>query len=144
MNENTKTKNFYALSKEMLRVYMNNKEYNCKLRLINIDSIFGPYDLNNKRIFPSIFNQLFNKKKKIFNLNQVKAFNFVKDLNNNIFKLFLKNDKFIYKDIKSKKINLKKIYKLLKSTKFDKNIYKTKYRALFLTLEWYKKYYGKK
>ena len=144
MSKNKKIKNFYSLSKEMLKVYVFNKKNNCKLRLINIDSIFGPYDLNNKRIFPSIFNQLFTKKKKIFNLNQVKAFTFVKDLNNNIFKLFLKNDKFIYKDIKSKKINLKKIYKLLKSTKFDKNIYKTKYRALFLTLEWYKKYYGKK
>ena len=64
MSKNKKIKNFYSLSKEMLKVYVFNKKNNCKLRLINIDSIFGPYDLNNKRIFPSIFNQLFTKKKR--------------------------------------------------------------------------------
>ena len=115
MIKNKKNKNFYALSKEMLKVYLFSKENNCKLRLLNIDSIFGPYDLNNRRIFPSIFKNLYQKKKKNFNLNQVKNFTFVKDLNKDIYKLLSYNNKFIYKEIKSNKINLKKIYKLLKS-----------------------------
>ena len=66
MIKNKKNKNFYALSKEMLKVYLLSKENNCKLRLLNIDSIFGPYDLNNRRIFPSIFKHLYQKKKKKF------------------------------------------------------------------------------
>ena len=144
MIENKKNKNFYALSKEMLKVYLLNKENNCKLRLLNIDSIFGPYDLNNRRIFPSIFKHLCQKKKKNFNLNQVKNFTFVKDLNKDIFKLLSYNDKFIYKEIKSNRINLKKLYKLLKTSNLNKINGKSKYQALFLTLEWYKKYYGKK
>lgn len=144
MNENKKIKNFYALSKEMLKVYLNNKENDCKIRLLNIDSIFGPYDLNTKRIFPSIFNHLLNKKKKNFNANQVKNFTFVKDLNNEIFRLFSNQNRFIYKEVNSKKINLKELYKLLKSRNLNKIIKKRKYQALFLTLEWYKKYYGKK
>ena len=144
MIKNKKNKNFYALSKEMLKVYLFSKENNCKLRLLNIDSIFGPYDLNNRRIFPSIFKHLYQKKKKNFNLNQVKNFTFVKDLNKDIYKLLSYNNKFIYKEIKSNKINLKKIYKLLKSSNLDKIDSKSQYQALFLTLEWYKKYYGKK
>ena len=144
MIENKKNKNFYALSKEMLKVYLLSKKNNCKLRLLNIDSIFGPYDLNNRRIFPSIFKHLYQKKKKNFNLNQIKNFTFVKDLNKDIFKLLSYDDKFIYKEIKSNKINLKKLYKILKSSNLNKIISKTQYQALFLTLEWYKKYYGKK
>ena len=77
-------------------------------------------------------------------LNQVKNFTFVKDLNKDIFKLLSYNDKFIYKEIKSNKINLKKLYKILKSSNLNKIISKPQYQALFLTLEWYKKYYGKK
>ena len=137
MSENKKNKNFYALSKEMLKVYLTSKDNNCKLRLLNIDSIFGPYDLNNRRIFPSIF-------KKNINFNQVKNFTFVKDLNRVIFKLLSNKDKFIYKDIKSNKINLNKLYKLLKLSNINKITNKRQYQALFLTLEWYKKYYGKK
>ena len=144
MNENKIIKNFYALSKEMLNVYVNSKKNNCKIRLLNIDSVFGPYDLNTRRIFPSIFNHLFDNRKKNFNINQFKNFTFVKDLNNEIFKLFLNQKKFIYKEVRSKKINLKNLYKLLKSRNLSKIIKKPKYQALFLTLEWYKKYYGKK
>ena len=77
-------------------------------------------------------------------MNQVKNFTFVKDLNKDIYKLLSYNNKFIYKEIKSNKINLKKIYKLLKSSNLDKIDSKSQYQALFLTLEWYKKYYGKK
>lgn len=144
MSENKKNKNFYALSKEMLKVYLTSKDNNCKLRLLNIDSIFGPYDLNNRRIFPSIFKHLYKKKKKNINFNQVKNFTFVKDLNRVIFKLLSNKDKFIYKDIKSNKINLNKLYKLLKLSNINKITNKRQYQALFLTLEWYKKYYGKK
>ena len=55
----------------------------------------------------------------------------------------IKKNLFI-KKLRSKKINLKNLYKLLKSRNLSKIIKKPKYQALFLTLEWYKKYYGKK
>ena len=121
MIKNKKARIFMLWVKKCLK-FIFSKENNCKLRLLNIDSIFGPYDLNNRRIFPSIFKHLYQKKKKNFNLNQVKNFTFVKDLNKDIYKLLSYNNKFIYKEIKSNKINLKKIYKLLKSSNLDKII----------------------
>jgi len=103
MDENNKLKSFYSISKEMLRVYINNIKLNCKLRLLNIDSIYGPFDLNKKRIFPSIFNNLYGRKKVNINLNQNKNFTYVRDLNKIIYNLILSKKNFIYKDVKSKK-----------------------------------------
>ena len=62
MDKNNIVKNFYSLSKEMLKVYLDNKKFKCKLRILNIDSVYGPFDINYKRIFPSIFYNIYNKK----------------------------------------------------------------------------------
>ena len=144
MENNNKIKNFYSISKEMLHVLIKNKKHNFKLRVLNIDSIFGPHDTNYKRIFPSLFNNLYNKKKVKVKLKQIKRFSYVKDLNKMIFKLTFNKKKFIYKDVKSDQLNIKDIYSHFKIKK--KNITKkfVNYDALLLTAKWYKNYYGKK
>ena len=145
MEENNKIKNFYSISKEMLRVYINNIEPNCKIRLLNIDSIYGPFDLNKKRIFPSIFNNLYGRKKVYVNLDQDKNFTYVRDLNKIIYNLIFTKKRFIYKDIKSKKMNINSIFNLLKKKKTMSLKRKSlRYLSLFITSDWYKKYYGKK
>lgn len=145
MDKNNIVKNFYSLSKEMLKVYLDNKKFKCKLRILNIDSVYGPFDINYKRIFPSIFYNIYNKKKYKTNLNQLKNFTYVKDLNKIIFKLIFKKKKFIYKNIRSEKINIKLASSLLKKNKnFNLKNKKSKYHSLFLTSEWYKNYYEKK
>ena len=145
MTENDKLKNFYSISKQMLRVYLDNIKLDCKMRVLNIDSVYGPFDLNKKRIFPSIFNNLYGKKKVKINLKQNKCFTYVKEINKIIYNLIFSKKHFIYKDIKSKKLNINLIYSLLKKKKSmnlkEKSLI---YNPLFTTLEWYKKYYGKK
>lgn len=145
MTENDKLKNFYSISKQMLRVYLDNIKLDCKMRVLNIDSVYGPFDLNKKRIFPSIFNNLYGQKKVKINLKQNKHFTYVKEINKIIYNLIFSKKHFIYKDIKSKKLNINLIYSLLKKKKSmnlkEKSLI---YNPLFTTLEWYKKYYGKK
>ena len=145
MTENDKLKNFYSISKQMLRVYLNNIKLDCKMRVLNIDSVYGPFDLNKKRIFPSIFNNLYGQKKVKINLKQNKHFTYVKEINKIIYNLIFSKKHFIYKDIKSKKLNINLIYSLLKKKKSmnlkEKSLI---YNPLFTTSEWYKKYYGKK
>ena len=129
----------------MLRVYLDNIKLNCKMRVLNIDSVYGPFDLNKKRIFPSIFNNLYGQKKVKINLKQNKYFTYVKEINKIIYNLIFNKKHFIYKDIKSKKMNIELIYNLLKKKK--STILREKsliYNPLFITSEWYKKYYGKK
>ena len=145
MSENDKLKNFYSISKEMLRIYLENIKFDCKIRILNIDSVYGPFDLNKKRIFPSIFNNLYGQKKININLKQKKHFTYVKDLNKIIYNLIFNKKHFIYKDIKSKKININSIFNLLKKKKTISLRRKSlKYYSLFMTSDWYKKYYGKK
>ena len=145
MTENDKLKNFYSISKQMLRVYLDNIKLDCKMRVLNIDSVYGPFDLNKKRIFPSIFNNLYGQKKVKINLKQNKHFTYVKEINKIIYNLIFSKKHFIYKDIKSKKLNINLIYSLLKKKKSmnlkEKSLI---YNPLFTTSEWYKKYYGKK
>ena len=145
MIENNKLKNFYSLSKKMLGVYLNNVKLNCKLRLLNIDSVYGPFDLNKKRIFPSIFNNLYGQKKVNISLKQNKYFTYVKDLNKIIYDLIFSKKHFIYKDIKSKKMNIDSIFSLLKKKKTISLERKSlRYNSLYITSDWYKNYYGKK
>ena len=145
MSENDKLKNLYSISKQMLRVYLDNIKLDCKMRILNIDSVYGPFDLNKKRIFPSIFNNLYGKKKVKINLKQNKYFTYVKEINKIIYNLIFNKKHFIYKDIKSKKMNINLMYNLLKKKK-STNLRKKRliYNPLFITSEWYKKYYGKK
>ena len=145
MNENDKLKNLYSISKEMLRVYLENIKLDCKMRVLNIDSVYGPFDLNKKRIFPSIFNNLYGQKKVSINYKQNKYFTYVKEVNKIIYDFIFNKKHFIYKDIKSKKMNINLIHSLLKK-KNSMNLRKKSFRysPLFTTSEWYKKYYGKK
>ena len=80
----------------MLHTYIISSENHNKLRIFDIDSVFGPNDLNTKRIISAISYNLFSKDKKnnkIENLNQSKKFIFVKKLNKVIFKnLFIKRN----------------------------------------------------
>tara|TARA_B100000989_G_scaffold77769_1_gene55263 strand:+ start:937 stop:1692 length:756 start_codon:yes stop_codon:yes gene_type:complete len=145
MIDNDKLKNFYSISKEMLRVYLNNIELNCKIRILNIDSIYGPLDLNKKRIFPSIFNNLYGQKKVKINLKQNKYFTYVKDVNKIIYDLIFSKKHFIYKDIKSQKMSINSIFSLLKKKKTMSLKRKSlRYHSLIITSDWYEKYYEKK
>ncbi len=145
MNENDKLKNLYSISKEMLRVYLENIKLDCKMRVLNIDSVYGPFDLNKKRIFPSIFNNLYGQKKVSINYKQNKYFTYVKEVNKIIYDFIFNKKHFIYKDIKSKKMNINLIHSLLKKKNSMNMIKKSfRYSPLFTTSEWYKKYYGKK
>ena len=113
--------------------------------MLNIDSIYGPFDLNKKRIFPSIFNNLYGRKKVYVNLDQDKNFTYVRDLNKIIYNLIFTKKRFIYKDIKSKKMNINSIFNLLEKKKTMSLKRKSlRYLSLFITSDWYKKYYGKK
>lgn len=116
-DKNNQVKNFYSISKEMLNTYINNDKFKCKLRLLNIDSLYGPLDLNKSRIFPSIFYNLYNKNKIKINFKQTKHFTYVKNLNKVIFNLIFKKKHFIYKSIRSEKININIAYNLLKTNK---------------------------
>ena len=144
MENNNKIKNFYSISKEMLHVLIKNKKHGFKLRVLNIDSIFGPHDTNYKRIFPSLFNNIYNKKKVKVKLKQIKKFSYVKDLNKVIFKLIFSKKKFVYKDVKSYQLNIKDIYSHFKIKKNSTTKKFTNYDALLATSRWYKKYYEKK
>jgi hypothetical protein len=78
MSNINQTKNLYSLSKKMLHTYIISSENYYKLRIFDIDSVFGPNDLNAKRIISAISYNLFSKDKKkiikIENLNQKKIY----------------------------------------------------------------------
>ena len=144
------TKNLYSLSKKMLHTYIISSENHNKLRIFDIDSVFGPNDLNTKRIISAISYNLFSKDKKkaikIENLNQSKKFIFVKKLNKVIFKnLFIKK-KFLLSSIKSEKYNLKDLIRIANKVKKNENLKSIKKKQVdFLnTFKWYKDYYGEK
>ncbi len=144
MENINKIKNFYSISKEMLHVLIKNQKHNFKLRVLNIDSVFGPHDTNYKRIFPSLFNNIYSKKKVKVKLKQIKKFSYVKDLNKMIHKLIFDKKKYIYKNVKSYQLNIKDIHSHFKIKKNYTTKKFTNYEALLLTSRWYKKYYGKK
>ena len=131
--------NFYSLSKNMLNYYLTSKTIKTKLRIFNIESTFGPGDNNIKRLIPSLMMKLDNHKTKI-NLHQKKKLLYVKDLNKEIVKLFKSKKIIIYKNLKGKKYDINKIYKILKIFKKNKIQYK-KYNKFYETFNWYKKYY---
>ncbi len=150
MSSSNEIKNFYSLSKEMLKTYIANTTVNCKLRVFDIDSVYGPYDFNYRRLIPSICLNLFhtnNKKKiKIFNIQQKKNFIYVKKLNQLILKSLFNKKKLLIKDIKSTRYSLKNIIDVANKVKNHNNLeYVKKNHLDFLkTFMWYKDYYGKK
>ncbi len=150
MSNSNEIKNFYSLSKEMLKTYISNTKINCKLRVFDIDSIYGPHDFNNRRLIPSICFNLFyphNKKKiKILNTQKKKNFIYVKRLNKFIFKSLFDKKKLLIKDIKPTRYSLKNIIDIANKVKNHNNLeYVKKNHLDFLkTFMWYKDYYGKK
>ena len=123
----------------MLNYYLTSKTIKTKLRIFNIESTFGPGDNNIKRLIPSLMMKLDNHKTKI-NLHQKKKLLYVKDLNKEIVKLFKSKKIIIYKNLKGKKYDINKIYKILKIFKKNKIQYK-KYNKFYETFNWYRKYY---
>lgn len=150
MSNSNEIKNFYSLSKEMLKTYIANTKINCKLRVFDIDSVYGPYDFNYRRLIPSICSNLFKanskKKIKILNIQQKKNFIYVKKLNKLILKSLFDKKKFLIKDIKSTRCSIKKIINIANKVKKHNNLkFIDKNHIDFLkTFMWYKDHYGKK
>ena len=145
MDKNNNKKSFYSLSKDMLKIFVTNVLFKCKLRLLRLDSIYGPFDFNANRIFPSILSNIHKKTKIPVRLNHSKSFTFVDEVNKTIISLLKKNDNFIYKDLNSSKFNINKASKMLnKKSKINLKNLHVKYHPLLSTSEWYKNYYGKK
>jgi len=149
MSNSNQIKNFYTLSKQMLKTYLANTTVNCKLRVFDIDSVYGPYDFNYRRLIPSICLNLFRtsskKKIKILNIQQKKSFIYVKRLNILIFKSLFYKKKFLIKDVKTARYSIKEIINLANKVKNQNNLeYVKKNHPHFLeTFIWYKNYYGK-
>ncbi len=55
-------KNFYSLSKKMLKYYIQSRNYESQLIVFNIDSVFGPMDTNFRRLIPSMMLKILKKK----------------------------------------------------------------------------------
>ena len=136
--------NFYSISKLMLQSFIENCASNIKVRVLNLDSIYGPNDFNFARIIPSIILKIImnDKNLKKINLNQKKNFTYVKDVNKFISKLLNNNKKYIYKEIPSKSYDIRKLHTYLKDLDFNFNKKTYKYKSFVETLKWYKDYYG--
>ena len=132
--------NYYSLSKNMLYYYLISNNFKTKVRVLNINSTFGPRDKNLKRLVPSLMIKLIINKVKI-NLNQKKNLIYVKDLNKEIVKLFNFKKKFIYKKIKGKNYDIYEVYKYLKNLERKNNIKNKNYDRFYDTYIWYKKNY---
>jgi len=136
-------KNFYAISKLMLKSYIQTARLTCKLRIFNIDSVYGPFDKNLKRLVPSICLKILNKNKKDkINLNQMKRLLYVKDINRVISKSLNLKKKYYFREIKSNLYNVKELYIYLKNSNLNLKK-KIKFCTFVETLKWYKKHYGK-
>ena len=136
--------NFYSLSKLMLQSYLQNCRNDVKVRIINLESVFGPHDFNFMRLIPSIILKIIRNNKIKINLNQKKKFTYVKDVNKFIHKILNSNKKYIYKEIPSKFYDISKIYIFLKDLDLNFNKKTYKYKSFVDTFKWYKNYYGSK
>ena len=77
----TKFDNFYSLSKNLLFEYIKYFKHKNRIRIINIDSVYGPFDLNFNRLMPALIkNILQNKKKNSINLKQNKCMIYAGDI----------------------------------------------------------------
>ena len=144
IDKNYYVSNFYSLSKLMLKSYIETTNFKCKLKVFNIDSVFGPHDMNHDRLIPSIcLNLLKIKKNKKININQKKKLTYVNDVNKAIIQSFNIKKKYYYKEIKSDLYNINKLYRYLKvlANNLNRN---NKFYPFVETLKWYKNLYEKK
>ena len=142
---NSKFDNFYSLSKNLLFEYIKHSKNKNRIRIINIDSVYGPFDLNFNRLVPAIIkNILQNIKKNSINLKQNKNMIYVGDINKIIGPLIISKKKIIYKKIKSTKFYIGSIYSFLKKYHLHNSYDNIKnYKSFIATYNWYLKYYGK-
>ena len=128
----------------MLKSYIQTTRLTCNLRIFNIDSVYGPFDKNLKRLVPSICLKILNKNKKDkINLNQMKRLLYVKDVNRVISKSLNFKKKYYFREIKSNLYNVKEMYIYLKNSNLNIKK-KIKFYTFVETLKWYKKHYGSK
>jgi len=146
MNKSYSIQNFYSISKLMLQSFLENCGSDIKVRILNLDSIYGPQDFNFKRIIPSIILKILAKKRNLnkINFNQKKNFTYVKDVNKLISKLLNNNKKHIYKEMPSKRYYIDDLYTYLKDLDFNFNEKTYKYKSFVETLKWYKDHYESK
>ena len=130
----------------MLQSFLENCGSDIKVRILNLDSIYGPQDFNFKRIIPSIILKILAKKRNLnkINFNQKKNFTYVKDVNKLISKLLNNNKKHIYKEMPSKRYYIDDLYTYLKDLDFNFNEKTYKYKSFVETLKWYKDHYESK
>jgi len=138
--DNPNKNNLYALSKFFLKDSLRFISKRNKISLINIDNVYGPYDLNFNRLIPSLMLKLLFKKKIKINLRQKKRLIYVKDILPIIFKT-IKNKKPInIINVKGKEINILNLWKKInrisrvKNQKISKN---DVFYSFGETLQWY-------
>lgn len=134
----------YSISKIMLKSCIENINYSNRLKIFDIESIFGPDDLNFRRIIPAMCLKILspNHKKLKINLKKKKLI-YVDKIINKIFLSFETKsiNKFI--TIKSKIYNIKSIYNYLIKKNLSKTVSIKKYKFFEKTFFWYKKYLTK-
>ena len=136
--------NFYSFSKNLLLDYIQYSKHKNKIRLINLGSIYGPMDLNLKRLIPSMIIKLFKGHKIKINLNQNKEFTFVDDVIFEINSLLSKDKKFINASVRSKVYNMRDVYNHLKNYHLKKGYKRiNKYDNFIKTFNWYLENYEK-
>jgi len=142
--KNSNKDNFYSFSKNLLLDYIHHSKHKNKIRFINLGSIYGPMDVNFKRLIPSIIIKILKKHNKKININQKKEFTYVDDAVNEISLLLSMNKKFTNTTIKSKVYDVGEVYHYLKNY-YLKNNYKriNKYDNFITTFNWYLKNYEK-
>jgi len=141
----TKFDNFYSLSKNLLFEYLKYFKHKNRIRIINIDSVYGPFDLNFNRLMPALIkNILQNKEKNSINLKQNKSMIYSGDIIKIIGSLILLKKKIIYKKVKSTNFYIEPVYNFLKKYHLHNSYVKTRnYKSFIATYDWYLKYYGK-
>ncbi len=134
----------YSISKIMLKSCIENTNYSNRLKVFDIESIFGPDDLNFRRIIPAICLKILspNHNKLKINLKKKKLI-YVDKLINKIFLSFdaKSTNKFI--TIKSKIYKIKSIYNYLIKINLSETASIKKYKFFEKTFFWYKKYLKK-
>ena len=145
MKKKTSNKdNFYSFSKNLLLDYIQYSKHKNKIRLINLGSIYGPMDLNLKRLIPSMIIKLFKGHKIKINLNQTKEFTFVDDVIFEINSLLSMDKKFINASVRSKVYNMRDVYNHLKNYHLKKGYKRiNKYDNFIKTFNWYLENYEK-
>ncbi len=139
-----KINSFYSISKVMLKSCIENINYYNRLKIFDIESIYGPDDLNFRRIIPAICLKILSPNHKNLKINlKKKKLIYVDKIIDKIFLSFKNKSTNKYITIKSKIYNIKSIYNYLMKKNLLKTVSIKKYKSFETTLFWYKKYLTK-